>query len=962
MQSKGSEWKQWDLHFHTQSSYDYGDKSVKNQDIIDEMKKNDISAFAITDHHVIDVERFRDLTKLGKAEGITVLPGIEFLSDARGQAPIHFIGVFSENADIEHVWEQIKNRTEIKKVRGEGKKLDEVYCDLVDTIKLIKDELGGIVTIHAGNKSNSLENMTNSLPHSIAQKMDTANLIDIFELGKESDQDAYRKFVFPALKKKIPMIICSDNHNIKKYIRKQKLWIKGAPTFEGLRYALNEPDGRFFIGEEPEVIKRVSDNRTKYIKSLNISRTGKKDANSLWFENLEIPLNSELVTVIGHKGSGKSALSDILAMCCDAEHSNDNIFLHKHKFKKKGLADRFSAAIEFESGRKTDKRELIHTVDESQEKLVRYLPQSYFEKVCNEIDKVDAFRAEIEKVVFQYVPPEKRMGKATFEELIALKKASAEKEIHHIHEAILELNDDIIKLENQTDPNYKKSLLSKIKIKEDELISHNESKPDIIDNPSKNTESEDTKRKKADLKELEDSKQKIEEEIEVTRNSISDRNHLIVESEKLNRDLKNKYIELKSTIFDGKSLSDRCGFDLSKAIRVDFDEGVISSRVLSLQESNANDSALLQVDDEWSMKDYESLSLASKLESLKAKIMEIHSRFTGEQKAYQESLKELSEWEQRRKDIEGSLETVDSLIYLKSKLTYLNSSLKNELDEARELRVDKSIEILSKKSEIKSFYDEIKEEISRKLDASDVSGLSIASSFYCSNDFKESILRNIKQNRAGSFYGSEDGSSLLQEELISQTDWNDTDSVGEFLHKIIEYLEFDRRPGAKDSDKTYIGDVTKDRRELYSNIYGLNFIEPYYDLQQKGKSLEQLSPGEKGALLLVFYLVLDKEDIPLIIDQPEDNLDNNSVAKVLVPYIKEAKKFRQIIMVTHNPNLAVVADSEQVIKVSIDKENGNKFSFISGGIENAVINEQIVEVLEGTIPAFTLRKEKYQIA
>jgi ABC-type lipoprotein export system ATPase subunit len=106
---------------------------------------------------------------------------------------------------------------------------------------------------------------------------------------------------------------------------------------------------------------------------------------------------------------------------------------------------------------------------------------------------------------------------------------------------------------------------------------------------------------------------------------------------------------------------------------------------------------------------------------------------------------------------------------------------------------------------------------------------------------------------------------------------------------------------------------------------------------------------------------LYKEDIPLIIDQPEDNLDNNSVAKVLVPYIKEAKKKRQIIMVTHNPNLAVVSDSEQVIKVQIDKENGNSFSFVSGGIENCAINKEIVEVLEGTIPAFTLRKDKYQI-
>jgi len=161
--------------------------------------------------------------------------------------------------------------------------------------------------------------------------------------------------------------------------------------------------------------------------------------------------------------------------------------------------------------------------------------------------------------------------------------------------------------------------------------------------------------------------------------------------------------------------------------------------------------------------------------------------------------------------------------------------------------------------------------------------------------------------------------------------------------------------------KTYIGGVTQDRSELYEYIFGLHFLNEYYDLQNNGKSLDQLSPGEKGALLLVFYLVLDKEDIPLIIDQPEDNLDNNSVAKVLVPFIKYAKKKRQIILVTHNPNLAVVADSEQVINVSLDKQNGYKFNFISGGIENKTINQQILEVLEGTVPAFCLRKDKYSI-
>ena len=129
-----------------------------------------------------------------------------------------------------------------------------------------------------------------------------------------------------------------------------------------------------------------------------------------------------MITIIGHKGNGKSAVSDIIAMCADSEHSDDFLFLHKNKFKKRGLAERFSATLTFESGRTLLDRQLSHTVDPTQPPLVRYLPQSYFEKVCNEIGKVEAFREEIEKVVFQYVPEHKRMGKGSFSQLIELRK------------------------------------------------------------------------------------------------------------------------------------------------------------------------------------------------------------------------------------------------------------------------------------------------------------------------------------------------------------------------------------------------------------------------------------------------------------------------------------------------------------------------------------------------------------
>ena len=111
--------------------------------------------------------------------------------------------------------------------------------------------------------------------------------------------------------------------------------------------------------------------------------------------------------------------------------------------------------------------------------------------------------------------------------------------------------------------------------------------------------------------------------------------------------------------------------------------------------------------------------------------------------------------------------------------------------------------------------------------------------------------------------------------------------------------------------------------------------------------------------MLVFYLLLDKNDIPLIIDQPEDNLDNHSVEKILVPFIRAGKAKRQIIMVTHNPNLAVVADAEQIIYVNLNKDDNYTFSTVMGSIENVDVNKKIVEVLEGAMPAFNKRKDEY---
>jgi DNA repair exonuclease SbcCD ATPase subunit len=146
--------------------------------------------------------------------------------------------------------------------------------------------------------------------------------------------------------------------------------------------------------------------------------------------------------------------------------------------------------------------------------------------------------------------------------------------------------------------------------------------------------------------------------------------------------------------------------------------------------------------------------------------------------------------------------------------------------------------------------------------------------------------------------------------------------------------------------------------ELYDFLYGLNYLQPHYTLKLGQKPLQLLSPGERGLLLLVFYLLVDRDTAPLIIDQPEENLDNQTIFELLVPCIKAAKLRRQVIVVTHNPNLAVVCDAEQIIVAKMDTVD-SRVTYVGGSIENPTVNAEIVKILEGTMPAFTNRDGKY---
>jgi ABC-type lipoprotein export system ATPase subunit len=144
---------------------------------------------------------------------------------------------------------------------------------------------------------------------------------------------------------------------------------------------------------------------------------------------------------------------------------------------------------------------------------------------------------------------------------------------------------------------------------------------------------------------------------------------------------------------------------------------------------------------------------------------------------------------------------------------------------------------------------------------------------------------------------------------------------------------------------------------VYANYYSLETKISYEISEGDLKPLNRLSLGQKGTVLLKFYLS-SGNNCPIFIDQPEDHLDNDFIYHDLVKTIRAAKIKRQVIMVTHDANLVVNGDADQVI---VSKYSDQVISHdFSGSLENPIIRDAVSRTLEGGKEAFQKREQKYQ--
>ena len=132
-------------------------------------------------------------------------------------------------------------------------------------------------------------------------------------------------------------------------------WIKCDLTFRGLQQICFEPEGRIFIGAEPSVENRKTNQATKFLSRLEVDKVSSYDgSNGDWFNAVDIPLNPELTVIIGNKGSGKSAVVDIIGLLGESRQQEHFSFLSdkgaNKKFKQRGFAENFEAKVTWESG------------------------------------------------------------------------------------------------------------------------------------------------------------------------------------------------------------------------------------------------------------------------------------------------------------------------------------------------------------------------------------------------------------------------------------------------------------------------------------------------------------------------------------------------------------------------------------------------------------------------------------
>lgn len=1012
--ASGSIWQKWDTHIHSFASFRWlGSKNLREctakerEEFLDrqvqKLNSADITLFAVVDYWTLDGYLALQEYLAGRPGALTktVLPGIELRVQAPTQHRLNLQVIFSDELNAQAL-KDFKSKLLLgsptrvslsdEALRQAGRNVNPATAETHGYPQPISEAqylMLGMETAEITRESlwDALRDLSDQVPDSAVivlpwdtyhgfEKLDFKNhplaaddflhRVHLVETRDHKNRDLFLLVETPANtkffasfshaiqgKRKLP--VCgSDAHKLDSYgvFPGNKLcWIKAQPTFRGLLQAVVEPNHRSFLGEEPDKLKHTRLNPTKYIESVSVRRRAGASCDE-WFD-FKVNLNPGLVAIIGNKGSGKSALADILAMLGFAAGDGSYSFLNTDRFlsPRDGLGDKFEATVRWVSGEERsaslNERRLPSAVSR-----VNYLPQKRLEEICSEIGgrgQETSFEREVKSVIFSHVSPELRGSYSDLADLIQAKSDATQERIKILQAELKNLNSSIEATCQELRPQRRLELEKQLEHKKHELEAHEKLKPEKLEQPDPSKDPELAGRMLR-LEQINDEMAKVVALEAEKKDELRRANQTLIELSGFRERVSNIEVEVKLLTERLAVDASRLGLDLSEivSLKIDFS-------TLEVQQQKES-TRLKELENALDPKSpgsaaFQRLALETESEALKEKLGE-------KELAYQKSLESYQAWQVRVDEIRGAADRPDTISYYQKVIADLK-----ELPESHAQLVHSRNatlrEIYECKRQLSEVYRELFRPVKAFIDNHSLIQRDLPISFeveILESGFRDAFLAKVNQARIGKLQGRDEGGERLQK-ILDATDWDDIDQVHRFVNEVEKLL---RDEGA-DSSSPLSVQTTKGfaPTDLLDQLYGLDYLKPHYALQFRGVSLSELSPGERGTILLIFYLLIDKSDVPLIIDQPEDNLDNQTVYQLLVPCIQEARERRQVFMVTHNPNLAVVCDAEQVIVATRQVKPENRISYRAGAIEDPDINKALMDILEGTRPAFQKRDEKY---
>jgi len=1017
----GSVWSKWDLHVHTPDSIVHNYAGAKEEawerffrDL--ESLPPEFKVIGINDYVFIDgYERVRKAKSDGRLKNIDlILPVVEFRLDkfagtSRKTADgvqtdwnrinVHVIfaslepelirqqflsALFAsyqlvpDKAHLKSKWNAVITRSSVAelgqmiidaapaKERGSyGSPLQEGFNNLCVGFDKIQQALGNhnfegraLIAIGKTEWDNLKWN-----DQSIAEKRNIINQADIVFTAAENP-DAYGKARSKLIEANVnaKLFDCSDAHDfsdaqVKDRIGNAFTWIKADPTFDGLRHAITEFEQRVYVGEEPPKRKLVTNNRTKYVRAIEIRKRGDAVLSQIWFD-VEIPLNHDLVAIIGNKGSGKSALADIAALVGKTRNFSKFSFLSAQRFRdgKGKLARHFEGTLHWEDGSPTSRSLHDDPPPECVERI-KYLPQRYLEDLCNElaIGGGSSFDAELRSIIFTHVPEEDRLEFDSLDEILEYKGAEFQSERQRVQRQLGRINADIAAVERRMTPAFRSGLQEQLGVRKNQLSALDKAKPPEVEDP---TQSEAARAEaQAAAKQLAEHEGVLKALADAEGKATQARAHALRSGAQVAKALQligNHRREHEQFLSDlGKMLS-----EISSTVRpsdivsLKIDTRPLADMAAEFQAEATRQQAIIT--------DASPHGITVRREQTKQAIEAVKAKLGDKQRQFVAYKELLAAWEAQRAELVGDANKHNTIMGLERELKELDQ-LPATRDRLRQQRIAAVRDIHQQLSQLVGAYQTMYKPVQAFVDAASTMDMPLplqVNVLIAEDGFQDGFLNRMSRQAKGSFYGRDESVGVVQG-LLEEANFSDADSVVAFVEAIEDRLHFDRRT-VGEVPETFVIDAQLRKgfttEEIYDYVFGLSYLEPKYSLTYNGQEIGQLSPGERGLLLLVFYLLVDKDDIPLVIDQPEENLDNQTIYKVLVQCIKLAKRRRQVIMVTHNPNLAVVCDAEQIIYA---KKSEDGFRYVTGAIESPVIKQHVIEILEGTQPAFDNRRLKY---